>query len=137
MLLARGLRSLAGNKLSTEPETSGSHFCGKLSHYYTECFVTCGADSTPKNNGKRSYKYTSRLSLFMRYNEFSVLINNFAKDAQNDHLACTRLVIHLVTLSIVPDVSRICRKPCSILFRSISTCLIDVACTIDFKCPHK
>ena len=32
----------------------------------------------------------------------------------------------------------ICRKPCSILFRSISAFSIDVACkTIDFKCPHK
>ena len=51
--------------------------------------------------------------------------------------ACTRLVIHLVTLSIVPGVSRICQKPCSTLFRSISACSIDVACTIDFKCLHK
>ena len=51
--------------------------------------------------------------------------------------ACTRLVIDLVILSIIPGVSRICRKPCSILFRSISAFSIDVAYTIDFKCPHK
>ena len=83
----------------------------------------------------------SYLSSFIRYNEFSVWIT-FTKDARNDHLAfewpaCMRLVIHLVTLSIIPDVSRICRKPCSILFRSIPEFSIDVACTIDFKCPHK
>ena len=29
-----------------------------------------GADCTPKNNEKKSYKYMSYLSLFMRYNEF-------------------------------------------------------------------
>ena len=71
----------------------------------------------------------------MRYNEFSVLIT-FTKDARNDH-ACTRLVIHLVTLSIIPGVSRICRKPRFILFCSVSECSIDVAYTIDFKCTHK
>ena len=81
------------------------------------------------------------LSSFMRYNEFSVLIT-FTKDAQNDNLAfeeqtCTRLVIDLITLSIIPGVSRICRKPCSILFPSISAFSIDVAYTIDFKCPQK
>ena len=42
--------------------------------------------------------------------------------------------IWLLSLSLL---SRICRKPCSILFRSISAFSIDVACTIDFKCPHK
>ena len=42
-----------------------------------------------------------------------------------------------LTLSIIPGVSRICRKPCSILFRSISAFSIDVACTINFKCPRK
>ena len=102
---------------------------------------TSAADCTPENNEKKSYKYMSYLSLFMRYNEFSVLIT-FAKDARNDQLAfedkpCTRLVIDLVTLSVIPGVSRICRKPCSILFRSISAFSIDVACTIDFKCPHR
>ena len=85
---------------------------------------------------KKSYKYMSYLSSFMRYNEFSVLIT-FTKDARNEHPACTRLVIDLVTLSIIPRVSRVCRKPCSILFRSISAFSINVACTIDFKCPHK
>ena len=85
-----------------------------------------------KNNEKKSYKYMSYLSSFIRYNEFSVLIT-FTKDAQNYHLAfaCTRLVIDLVTLSIIPGVSRICRKLCSILFRSISAFSIDVAYTID------
>ena len=90
---------------------------------------------------KKSYKYMSYLSSFIRYNEFFVLIT-FTKDAKKWPLciwrqACTRLVIHLATLSIIPGVSRICRKPCSILFRSISAFSIDVACTIDFKCPHK
>ena len=79
----------------------------------------------------------SYLSSFVRCNEFSVLIT-FTKDARNDHLAfedkaCTRLVIDLVTLSIIPGVSRICREPCSILFRGISAFSIDVACTIDFR----
>ena len=69
----------------------------------------------------------------MRYDEFSVFIT-FTKDARND---CTPLVIDLVTLSIIPGVSRICWKPCSILFRGISACSIDVTYTIDFKCPHK
>ena len=41
------------------------------------------------------------------------------------------------SLSIIPGVSRICQKPCSSLFRSISACSIDVAYTMDFKCPHK
>ena len=50
--------------------------------------------------------------------------------------ACTRLVIDL-TLSIIPGVYRICRKPCSIPFRGISTFSIDVAYTIDFECLHK
>ena len=59
----------------------------------------------------------------MRCNEFSVF-NYFASPAR---------VIHLVTLSIVPGVSRICRKPCSILSRSISAFSIDVAYAIDFK----
>ena len=53
---------------------------------YTGCFVTCGTcasrDCMPKNDEKRSYKYTSYLSSFMRYNELSVLIT-FAKDARN------------------------------------------------------
>ena len=40
----------------------------------------------PKSNEKKSYKYMSYLSSFMRYNEFSVLIT-FTKDARNDHLA--------------------------------------------------
>ena len=53
---------------------------------HTECFITSGADCTPKNNEKKSYKYMSYLFLFMRYNEFSVLIT-FTKDARNDHLA--------------------------------------------------
>ena len=44
------------------------------------------ADCTPQNNEKKSYKYMSYLSSFMRYNEFSILIT-FTKDAQNDHLA--------------------------------------------------
>ena len=47
---------------------------------------TSGADCTPKNNEKMSYKYMSYLSSFTRYNEFSGLIT-FTKDAQNDHLA--------------------------------------------------
>ena len=47
---------------------------------------TSGADCTPKNNEKKSYKYMSYLSSFMRYNELSVLIT-FTKDARNDHLA--------------------------------------------------
>ena len=102
---------------------------------------TLGADCTPKNNEKKSYKYMSYLSSFMRYNKFSVLIT-FTKDAKKWppciwRQACTRLVIHLVTLSIIPGVSRICRKPCSILFRGISAFSIDVTCTIDFKCPQK
>ena len=46
---------------------------------------TSGADCT-KNNEKKSYKYMSYLSSYMRYNEFSVLIT-FTKDARNDHLA--------------------------------------------------
>ena len=46
---------------------------------------TSRADCTPKNNEKKSYKYISYLSSFMRYNEFSILII-FTKDAQNDHL---------------------------------------------------
>ena len=75
----------------------------------------------------------SCLSSFMRYNELSVLIT-FAKDAKKWPPACTRLVIHL---AVIPGVSRICRKPCSVLFRSISACSIDVAYTIDFKCPDK
>ena len=59
---------------------------------YTGCFVTCevwvtsGVDYTPKNNEKKSHKYMSYLSSFMRYNEFSVLII-FTKDAENDQLA--------------------------------------------------
>ena len=57
----------------------------------------------------------SRLSLFMRYNESSVL-NTFTKDARNDHLA----------FEDKPGVSRICRKPCSILLRSTSAFSIDV-----------
>ena len=72
--------------------------------------------------------------LSMRYNEFCVSIT-FRKDTRNDHLASEdkpARVIDLVTLSIIPGVSRICRKPCSILFRSISACSIDVAYTIDF-----
>ena len=102
---------------------------------------TSGADCTPKNNENKLCKYMSYLSSFMRYNEFSVLIT-FTKDAKKWppciwRQACTRLVIHLVTLSIVPGVSRICRKPCSILFRSILAFSIHVAYTIDFKCPHK
>ena len=97
---------------------------------------TSGADCTPKNNEKTSYKYMSYLSSFMRYNELSVLIT-FTKDARNDHLAFEDLVTDLVTLSIIPGVSRICRKPCSVLSHSISAFSIDVACTIDFKCPHK
>ena len=48
------------------------------------------------------------------------------------HASC-----HRSGYSIVPGVSRICRKPCSILFRGISAFSIDVAYTIDFKCPHK
>ena len=78
----------------------------------------------------------------MRCMEFSVSIT-FTKDAKKWppciwRQACTRLVIHLVTLSIIPGVSRICRKPCySILFRSISAFSIDVAYIIDFKCSHK
>ena len=48
------------------------------------------------------------------------------------HASC-----HRSSYSIVPGVSRICQKPCSILFRSISACSIDVAYTIDFKCPYK
>ena len=47
---------------------------------------TSRADCTPKNNEKKSYKYTFYLSLFVRYNEFSVLIT-FTKDARNDHVA--------------------------------------------------
>ena len=93
---------------------------------------------------KSQCKYMPYLSSFMRYNESSVLIT-FTKDARNwppciSRQACTRFVIDLVTLSIIPGVSRICRKhfsPCTILFRSISACSIDVAYTIDFKCPHK
>ena len=97
---------------------------------------TSGADCTLKNNEKKKlYKYMSYLSSFMRYNEFSVLIT-FTKDARNGKPA-TRLVIHLVALSVIPAVSRICREPFSILFRSISAFSIDVACTIDFKCAHK
>ena len=45
-----------------------------------------------------------------------------------------------LSLSVVPGVSRICRKPCSVLLsydRSISACSIDVACTMDFKRRHK
>ena len=98
-----------------------------------------GADYTSKNNKKKSYKYMSCLSSFVRYNEFSVLVT-FTKDARNDHLAFearTRLVIDLVTLSVIPGVSRICRKPWSILFRSISAFSIDVAYTKDFKCSHE
>ena len=49
----------------------------KLAIYIQGCFVTCG---------KKSHKYMSYLSSFMRYNEFSVLIT-FTKDAQNDHFA--------------------------------------------------
>ena len=45
------------------------------------------ADCTPKSNEKKkSCKYMSYLSSFMRYNEFSALIT-FTKDARNDHLA--------------------------------------------------
>ena len=44
-----------------------------------------GADCTPRNNEKKSCKYMSYLSSFMRYNELSVLIT-FTKDARNDHL---------------------------------------------------
>ena len=37
----------------------------------TGCFVTSGADCTPKNNEKKSHKYMSHVvSSFMRYNEF-------------------------------------------------------------------
>ena len=94
----------------------------------------------PKNNEKKSYKYMSYLSSFMRYNEFSVLIT-FTKDARNDYLAFedkpARVLSLIWLLSIVPSVSRICRKPCSILFRSISAFSINVAYGIDFKCPHK
>ena len=90
---------------------------------------------------KKSYKYTSYLSSFMRCNEFSVLIT-FTKDARNDHHAFedkpARVLSFICrTLSIVPGVSRICRKPCSVLFRSISACSIDVTYTIDFKCPQQ
>ena len=69
---------------------------------------------------------------------------NFAKDVGNDHLAfedkparvlsLISLLSLSLSLSIVPGVSRICQKPCSILSRSISAFSIDVACTIDFKC---
>ena len=111
--------------------------CSRLYRVFRDLWhPLVGADCTSKNNGKKSYKYMSYLSWFMRYNEFSVLIT-FTKDARNDHRACMRLVIDLVTLTIIPGVSRICRKPCSILIRSISAFSIDVACTIDFKCPHK
>ena len=48
---------------------------------------TSGADCTPKNNEKESYKYMSYLSSFLRCNKFSALIT-FTKDARNnDHLA--------------------------------------------------
>ena len=64
---------------------------------------------------KESHKYMSCLSSFMRRNEFSVLIT-FTKDAKKWppciwRQACTRLVIDLITLSVIPGVSRICRKP--------------------------
>ena len=72
---------------------------------------TSGADCTPKNNEKKSYKYMSYLSSFMRYNEFSVLIT-FTKDAQNDQLAFedkpARVLSLIWLLSIIPGVSRIC-----------------------------
>ena len=42
---------------------------------YTGCFVTCGThfgncDCMPKNNEKKSYKYVSYMSSFMKCNEF-------------------------------------------------------------------
>ena len=67
---------------------------------------TSEADCTLKNNEKKSYKYMSYLSSFMRYNEFSVLIT-FTKDAQNDHLAFkdksarVLLLIWLLSLSFL------------------------------------
>ena len=45
--------------------------------------LTSGADCTPNNNERKSYKYMSYLSSFMKYNELSVLIT-FTKGAQND-----------------------------------------------------
>ena len=101
---------------------------------------TSGADFVKsKINEKKSDKYMSCLSSFMRCNEFSVLIT-FTKDARNDHLAFedkAARVLSLIWLLSLSIVFRICRKPCSILFRSISACSIDVAHTIDFKCRHK
>ena len=88
------------------------------------------------------WKYMSYPSSFRRYNEFTVSIT-FTKDAKKRPSCIWRqawhacLVIHLVTLSIVPGVSRICRKPRSILFRGVSARSIDVAYTIDFQCPQK
>ena len=76
----------------------------------------------------------SYLSSFVRYNEFSVLIT-ITKNARNDHLAFedkpARVLsfIWLHSLSFLVFLESV-RKPCSILFRSISY-------TIDFKCPHK
>ena len=101
---------------------------------YTGCFVTCGTyfgSCTPKNNGKKSYKC---LSIFVYEIQWILCFDYFCKKCSKWPACIWRQVIHLITFSIVP---RICRKPCSILFRSISAFSIDVACTIDFKCPHK
>ena len=46
-------------------------------------------------------------------------------------------VLSFIWLLFLSFLSRICRKPCSILPRSISAFSIGVAYTIDFKCPHK
>ena len=39
-------------------------------------FRNLWADCTPKNNEKKSYKYMSYLSLFMRYNELIPQVTN-------------------------------------------------------------
>ena len=70
-------------------------------------FGTSGADRTPRDNERKSYKYTCYLSSFMRYN-----LITFTKVTQNDHFAfedkpARVLVLDLVTLSIVvPQVTK-------------------------------
>ena len=81
----------------------------------------------------------SRLSSCVRYNEFSVLIT-FTKDARNDHFAFEdkpASVLSFIWLLSLSFLVFLCRKPCSVLFHNISAFSIDVAYTIDFKCPHK
>ena len=106
---------------------------------YTGCFVTFGTHFgswfVRLKIMEKSHMNIDVLSVFVYEIQWIFCFNHFYKRCSVWSPCIWRQAsCHSsgYSLSVIPGVSRICRKRCCILTRSISACSIDVACTIDF-----